>query len=42
MKGVMSGKHDDGAAMIASTHSDIKLDKLTTYVFAADELPASK
>jgi len=43
MKGVMSGKHDDdGAAVIASTHSDIKLNKLTTYVFAADELRASK
>jgi hypothetical protein len=42
MKGVMSGKHDDGAAVIASTHSDIELDKLTTYVFAADELRASK
>jgi hypothetical protein len=42
MKNVMSGKHDDGAVVIASTHSDIKLDKLTTYVFAADELRASK
>jgi hypothetical protein len=42
MKDVMSGKHDDGAVVIASTHSDIKLDKLTTYVFAADELRASK
>jgi hypothetical protein len=42
MKNVMSGKHDDGAVVIASSHSDIKLDKLTTYVFAADELRASK
>jgi hypothetical protein len=42
MKNVMSGKHDDCVVVIASTHSDIKLDKLTTYVFAADELRASK
>jgi hypothetical protein len=42
MKNVMSGKHDDGTVVIASTHSDIKLDKLTTYVFAADELRTSK
>ena len=38
MKNVMSGKNDDGAVVIGSTRSDIKLDKLTTYVFAADEL----
>jgi hypothetical protein len=42
MKNVMSGKHDDGAVVIASTHSDIKLDKLTTYVFSADELRSQK
>ena len=42
MKNVMSGKHDDGAVVIASTHADIKLDKLTTYVFAADELLPTK
>ncbi len=38
MKNVMSGKNDDGAVVIGSTRSDIKLDKLTTYMFAADEL----
>jgi len=32
MKDVMSGKHDDGTVVIASTHSNVKLDKLTTYV----------
>jgi hypothetical protein len=42
MKNVMSGKHDDGTVVIASDHSDIKLDKLTTYVFAADELRSAK
>jgi hypothetical protein len=42
MKNVMSGKHDDGTVVIASEHSDIKLDKLTTYVFAADELRSAK
>ena len=29
---------DDGTVVIGSTRSDIKLDKLTNYVFAADEL----
>jgi hypothetical protein len=42
MKNVMSGKNDDGVVVIGSTRSDIKLDKLTTYVFAADELLPSK
>lgn len=34
----MSGRNDDGAVVIGSTRADIKQDKLTTYVFAADEL----
>ena len=38
MKNVMSGRNDDGTLVIGSTRSDIKLDKLTTYVLAADEL----
>jgi hypothetical protein len=42
MKNVMSGLNDDGAVVIGSTRSDIKLDKLTTYVFAADELLPTK
>lgn len=42
MKNVMSGRNNDGAVVIGSTHSDIKLDKLTTYVFAADELLPAK
>ncbi len=42
LKNVMSGRRDDGAVVIASSHSDIKLDKLTIYVFAADELRTSK
>ena len=42
MKDVMSGKHNGGAVVIACTHSDIKLDKLTTYVFAADKLRSQK
>ncbi len=38
MRNVMSEKNDDGAVVIGSTRSDIKLDKLTTYMFATDEL----
>ncbi len=42
MKNVMSGRNDDGVVVIGSTRSDIKLDKLTTYVFAANELLPTK
>ena len=42
MKNVMSGRNDDGTVVIGSTRSDIKLDKLTNCVFAADELLPTK
>jgi hypothetical protein len=43
MKNVDSVRKDDGSLAIVSAHSNLKLDKLTTYVLAADDvLPATK
>jgi hypothetical protein len=43
MKDVDSVRKDDGSLEIVSAHSNIKLDKLTTYVLAADDpVPARK
>lgn len=43
MKNVMSSLDPDGAITIASKHSNLKLDKLTTYVLAnGDLLPPAK
>ena len=42
MKNVQSARASDGAIVIASIRSDIKLDKLTTYVFAESELQPAK
>ncbi len=33
-----SARNGDGSFGLTSTHSNIKLDKVTTYVFAADDL----
>ena len=41
MKNGTSGRNHDGTVVIGSTRSDIKLDKLTTCVFAAGRV-ASK
>jgi len=38
MKDVESGHNNDGAITIASTHSNLKLDKITTYVVATGDL----
>jgi hypothetical protein len=38
MKNVESARNGDGSFGLTSTHSNIKLDKVTTYVFAADDL----
>jgi hypothetical protein len=40
MKNVDSVRKDDGSLEIVSAHSSIKLDKLTTYVLATDDLPS--
>jgi hypothetical protein len=42
MKNVESNRNPDGAVVISSKRSNIKVDKLTTYVFAADDLLPSK
>lgn len=42
MKDVQSAHSNDGAVEITSKRSNIKLDKLTTYVLAADDLPQKK
>jgi len=38
MKNVESARNGDGAVTITSSHSNIKLDKLTTYVLATNDL----
>ena len=38
MKNVESARNSDGAVTITSSHSNIKLDKLTTYVLATNDL----
>jgi hypothetical protein len=38
MKNVESARNSDGAVTITSRHSNIKLDKLTTYVLATNDL----
>jgi hypothetical protein len=38
MKNVESGRASDGTLTLSSTHSNIKLDKTTTYVLAASDL----
>ena len=40
MKNVDSNRADDGAIALTSTHSNLKLDRLTAYVFAATDLAA--
>jgi hypothetical protein len=42
MKGVESQREGDGAIVVSNSRSNIKLDKLTTYVLAADELSSTK
>lgn len=42
MRDVQSAHNSDGAVEITSKRSNIKLDKLTTYVLAADDLPQRK
>jgi hypothetical protein len=42
MRDVQSTHNGDGAVEITSKRSNIKLDKLTTYVLAADDLPQRK
>lgn len=42
MKNVESVHTDDGAVALVSKHGNIKLDKLTTYVFAGRDLPSAK
>jgi hypothetical protein len=38
MKNLEATRNGDGAVVLTSTHSNIKLDKFTTYVLAADDL----
>jgi hypothetical protein len=38
MKNVESDRSSDGAVALTSTHSNIKLDKTTTYVLAVGDL----
>jgi hypothetical protein len=40
MKNVAIALADEGGAALVSEHTNIKLYKMTTYVFAATELPA--
>ena len=42
LKDVESTRSPDGAIALRSTHIDIKLDKSTTYVLAAQDLPTAK
>ena len=42
MKDVESLRTSDGAIVIASSHSNLKLDKLTTYVLALDDFQPAK
>lgn len=42
MKNVESQHNGDGSVALTSVHSNIKLDKLTTYVFAAGDLLPAK
>ena len=42
MKNVESTRNGDGAVTLTSTHSNLKLDKATTYVLAADGLVPAK
>jgi len=42
MKDAESAADNDGALAIVSKRSNIKLDKLTTYVLAAGDLPSAK
>jgi hypothetical protein len=42
MKNVESLRTSDGATVIVSSHSNLKLDKFTTYVFATDDLMPKK
>jgi hypothetical protein len=42
MTNVDSTRNSDGSVALVSTHSNIKLDKVTTYVLAADELIPGK
>lgn len=42
MKNVESVRSSDGRVSLTSSHSNLKLDKLTTYVLATDDLQAPK
>lgn len=42
MKDVASARNTDGSVAITCTRSNIKLDKVTSYVLAAGELVPSK
>jgi hypothetical protein len=42
MKNVESLRNSDGAVSITSQRSNIKLDKFTTYIFAASDLLPAK
>jgi hypothetical protein len=42
MKNIEPTRNDDGAVTLISTHSNLKLDKATTYVLAADGLVPAK
>lgn len=42
MKNVEATRKDDGAIALSSHHSNLKLDKYTTYVFAASDLLPAK
>jgi hypothetical protein len=42
LKNVETARNSDGGVALTSTRSNIKLDKLTTYVFAASDLQATK
>jgi len=42
MKNVTLAPADEGGAALVSEHANIKLYKLTTYVFAAGEAPVAR
>ena len=42
MKNVQSFRNNDGAVVLVNQHSDLKLDKVTTYVLASGDLAAAK
>jgi len=42
IKDVQSVRNGDGSVVLIDQHSDLKLDKLTTYVLASDDLAAAK